>query len=152
MRSVFRRSFTVQIKASGRGSATIIPSRIASLHVPSPRPFFGAAFETPAPAPEKRRILPNLIVPEAAELELVPVGEAVPHPRRRGRPPKPRSVPAEPMAAVVAPVIAPRSVPAAEAREHQPAPAPTRTKRLMRPTPAPAPGERWKRRFGKWSR
>ncbi len=147
MRNRSSRSFTVETKSGGR-QRPIIPHRDTAPVVPRPQVFWPSAAEPKSPAPEPRRILPNLIEPEPVPVEPEPADVAedgLPKPRR-GRPPKAKLVAAEvveepiPKPAIeIAPPAAPR-MPIAN---------------VMRVAKTPAtlpPGERWKRRFGRWAR
>ncbi len=160
MRNVSRRSFTVEVKSTGRRASTIIPTRVAAAPAPVPQTLFSPAAAPREPVAEKRRVLPNLIEPEVPEIEIAPppVAEDAPPRRPRGRPRKhPLPVNALPMsplpvarAAIVAPepvvVAAPPPVEAA-------APAPAPRKRKEMPGAELPRGERWKtRRLGRWSR
>lgn len=158
MRNVSRRSFTVEVKSVGRRSAAIIPTRVAAPPAPATHSIFSPPAVAREPAAEKRRVLPNLIVPEVPDIEAAPppvAEEAAPR-RPRGRPrknPLPFALPVEvPILAKVeaAAVAEPETVVSPE-----PA-APSLTgprKRKDLPVAELPRGERWKtRRLGRWSR
>lgn len=154
MRNVSRRSFTVEVKSTGRRASTIIPTRVAAPAAPSPQTLFSTAAPR-EPVAEKRRVLPNLIEPEVPEIEPAPppVAEDAPLRRPRGRPrkhPLPVSAPsvAREIPVVAEPVIV-APPPPAEAAPSAPAP----RKRKEMPVAELPRGERWKtRRLGRWSR
>ncbi len=158
MRNLSRRSFTVEAKSGGRRGSTIIPTRVAPPPVPQHASLFRSDPASTEPAAEKRRVLPNLIVPETPEpvQDPEPALEERPVRRPRGRPPKPRPLPVEPVAAPakaaapVPPPLAPVAVTVAGPAE----PAQTPRRRKADPIPDLLPrGERWKtRRLGRWSR
>lgn len=150
MRNRSPKSFTVETKSGGR-KRPIIPHRDTATVVPRPLVFWPSAAEPQTPAPEPRRILPSLIVPEPVpiEPETADVAEdGLPKPRR-GRPPK-----AKPVAVLT--IEQPIAAPAAEIAAAAPAPVlHTSVPRLAPPLKPPAalpPGERWKRRLGRWAR
>ncbi len=156
MRNVSRRSFTVEVKSTGRRASTIIPTRVAAPSAPTPQTLFSTPAAPREPAAEKRRVLPNLIEPEVPEIEPAPppVAEDAPPRRPRGRPrkhPLPVSPPpvAREIPVVAEPVIAAALPPPAEAAPSAPAP----RKRKEMPGAELPRGERWKtRRLGRWSR
>lgn len=152
MRNVSRRSFTVEVKSVGRRSSTIIPTRVAAPAAPAPQTMFSVSAAPREPAPEKRRVLPSLIVPEEPEIEVAPppTAEDAPPRRPRGRPRK-NPLPVEaPRVAQVEPAAEPE-------RDVSPEPAAAAIagprKRKDLPAVELPRGERWKtRRLGRWSR
>ena len=156
MRSASRRSFTVEVKSTGRGRSTIIPTRVAALGSPPPRPTLEPVPASSDVIAEKRRILPNLIVPEPLQVDPEPmsVAEDLPPRRPRGRPRKPRPDPILPVveAVEVSETAEPALASLPLEREDNPVPAPTPRKLQARPKLDLARGERWKRRLGRWSR
>jgi hypothetical protein len=158
MRRDSRRSFTVEIKSTDRRHATIIPRRSAPPAVTSPWFSLVVSPEPPTPVPEQRRILPNLIVPEAAEIkiELMPGADETRVKLPRGRPRKTAPAPCASFEdlAEAAPAF-PSSVAAVPlvAVDHAvAAPTPALRSLKIRTGPVLAPGERWKRRLGHWAR
>jgi hypothetical protein len=150
MRNRSPRSFTVETKSGGR-QRPIIPHRDTAPAAPRPLVFWPSAAEPKTPAPEPRRVLPNLIVPEPVPVEPEPADVAedgLPKPRR-GRPPK-----AKPVAAVV--IEEPLAEPAVEIAAAAPATVPhvpmSRVVRNEKPLTVLPSGERWKRRLGRWAR
>jgi hypothetical protein len=150
MRNRSPRSFTVETKTGGR-QRPIIPHRVAAVVTPRPSVSWPSITEPKTPAPEPRRILPSLIVPELAQAEPEQVSVAhEPPPRpRRGRPSKVKATVAEPAVEQIA--TSPIAVTSAA-----PAPAPyvavPRQPRVPKPQATLPAGERWKRRLGRWAR
>lgn len=153
MRNVSRRSFTVEVKSTGRRASTIIPTRVAAPPVPTPQTVFSAAPVAPREtAAEKRRVLPSLIEPEVPEIEAAPppVAEDATPRRPRGRPRK-EPLPVSPPPVAREDAVAPEPVIVA-APPVEAAPSTPRKRREMPATELPR-GERWKtRRLGRWSR
>jgi len=158
MRRDSRRSFTVEIKSTDRRHATIIPRRSTPPAVTSPWFSTIVSPDPPAPVPEQRRVLPSLIVPEAAELEveLVPVADEIRMKRPRGRPRKTAPAPCASFEdlADAAPASPPSvaAVPLSAEDYAVAAFAPALRSLKIKPEPNLAPGERWKRRLGRWAR
>lgn len=153
MRHVSRRSFTVEVKSVGRRSSTIIPTRVAAPAAPTPQTIFSVPAAPREPAPEKRRVLPSLIVPEEPAIEAAPppAAEDVPLRRPRGRPRK-TPLPVEaPALAQAEPAPEPEVAVPPEAFAAPSATGPRKRKDL--PAAELPRGERWKtRRLGRWSR
>ena len=158
MRRDSRRSFTVEIKSTDRRHATIIPRRSAPPAVASSWFSTVVSPEPPASVPEQRRVLPSLIVPDAAEIEveLIPVADEICMKRPRGRPRKTAPAPCASFEdlADAAPASPPSvaAVPLPVENYAVAALAPALRSLKIKPEPNLAPGERWKRRLGRWAR
>lgn len=158
MRRDSRRSFTVEIKSTDRRHATIIPRRSAPPAVASSWFSTVVSPEPPASVPEQRRVLPSLIVPDAAEIEveLIPVADEICMKRPRGRPRKTApapyasfedladATPAYPLSVAAVPLLVEDYAAAALS--------PALRSLKIKPELNLAPGERWKRRLGRWAR
>ena len=158
MRRDSRRSFTVEIKSTDRRHATIIPRRSAPPAVASSWFSTVVSPEPPASVPEQRRVLPSLIVPDAAEIEveLIPVADEIRMKRPRGRPRKTApapyasfedladAAPAYPLSVAAVPLLVEDYAAAALS--------PALRSLKIKPELNLAPGERWKRRLGRWAR
>ena len=148
MRNRSSRSFTVETKSGGR-QRPIIPHRAPAPAAPRPAVLWPSAAKLLAPAPEPRRILPSLIVPDA--LERTPAAEEHPPRSRRGRPPKAKPIAAE-MVEELIPERAVEFEPQKSGRTPAPRMQPPQVARVAKAPAALPPGERWKRRLGRWAR
>lgn len=151
MRNRSPKSFTVEIKSSGRNQRTIIPHRAVAPAALQQAVSYPPRTKPELPVAEPRRILPSLIVSEALPEELQPApasAERSAQPRR-GRPRKVKPIVAEADAEPIAERIiefAPAEPAQALRTPHTP---------MMRATASPVVlplGERWKRRLGRWAR
>lgn len=157
MRRDTRRSFTVEIKSTDCRHATNIPHRVVPPAVAQPWCSPAAPSEPPVAIPEQRRILPSLIILEAAEIEreLAPVVETqVKRPRGRPRKATPISCASLEDLVEAAPIQTPAVVAVPQVDENHPAAPPTPVLRSLRiKAGANLPlGERWKKRLGRWAR
>ena len=160
MRNRSPRSFTVENKSGGRNQRTFIPHRATAPATPRPAVSWPPPAEPQAPAAESRRILPNLIEAELAQVEAEPApaqpermqvsAERSSKPRR-GRPPKAKPVAAEMVEEPIAESTR-NVVPVETVSPSAPRIPATPLVRTVKPAAALPLAERWKRRLNRWAR